>query len=81
MQDESVAEQCGQDKRNIDNLFIESQFATLEGGPLLLAKRADRHYNGGNSKLMNILCMAEGRKKQRKIKEFGDKILLEGGET
>ena len=65
------------DGLDIDDLFIAKQSTALEGSTPM-ANWASRHYNGGNSKLMNILHMAEGREKQRKIKEFGDKILLEG---
>ena len=70
-------EQYGLD---ISDSFIERQFVALKHIPPM-AELANRRYSITNPDCKKILKLDEGAEKKHRMKEFGDKILLEGGET
>ena len=70
-------EQYGLD---ISDSIIERQFAALKHIPPM-AELANRCYSITDPDCKKILELDEGAEKKCRMKEFGDKILLEGGET
>ena len=63
----------------MDTALAEKPFASLKDRETM-ASILDRHYDPGDRKCMEIMALEEGAAKQRKMKEFGDNILLEGVE-
>lgn len=71
--------QFGRYGLDLDDTIAEKQFAMLENSETL-ADLANRRYSIADPECLEILEMEEGAEKKRRMKEFGDNILLEGGE-